>query len=83
MTCKVCKWAQHPPCEKRIPCCDCHDECDSRQCVMKHWTVTVKRIGQPAMTHEFDSAHSLEGIRRDYHLEGRDVEWFNVGSKRL
>jgi hypothetical protein len=50
---------------------------------MKHWSVTVKRIGQPAMTHEFDSAHSLEGIRRDYHLEARDVEWFNVGSKRL
>ena len=32
MSCKVCKWANHPPCEKKIPCCDCHEECESRQC---------------------------------------------------
>lgn len=31
MTCKVCKWANWPPCEKNIPCCDCPDECNSRQ----------------------------------------------------
>lgn len=32
MTCKICKWANHPPCDKRIPCCDCPDECNGRQC---------------------------------------------------
>ena len=33
MTCRVCKWANHPPCPKNIPCCDCAEECNSRQCV--------------------------------------------------
>jgi hypothetical protein len=32
MTCKICKWANHPPCAKNIPCCDCNEECNSRQC---------------------------------------------------
>lgn len=32
MTCKICKWANHPPCDKNIPCCDCNEECNSRQC---------------------------------------------------
>ena len=32
MTCKVCKWANYPPCAKNIPCCDCNEECNSRQC---------------------------------------------------
>lgn len=32
MTCKVCKWANYPPCAKNIPCCDCPDkDCNSRQ----------------------------------------------------
>ena len=33
MKCKVCMWANYPPCEKKIPCCDCQDECNSRQCL--------------------------------------------------
>ena len=82
MTCKVCKWAQHPPCDKRIPCCDCSDECDSRQCVMRHWNVTVKRIGKPAETFEIDSGCGLEHIRKEYNLETRDVERFNIGSEK-
>lgn len=32
MTCKVCKWANYPPCPKNIPCCDCNVACNSRQC---------------------------------------------------
>lgn len=32
MTCKVCKWANWPPCELKIPCCDCPETtCNSRQ----------------------------------------------------
>lgn len=33
MSCQVCLWANHPPCEKHIPCCDCHDDCINRQCL--------------------------------------------------
>lgn len=32
MSCKVCMWANHPPCDRHIPCCDCHEDCESRQC---------------------------------------------------
>lgn len=35
MSCKVCKWANHPPCDKNIPCCDCCENCNSRQCEYK------------------------------------------------
>ena len=42
MTCKICKWANHPPCPKNIPCCDCHDECNSRQCVEEPTKVCSK-----------------------------------------
>lgn len=46
MTCKVCKWAQHPPCPKRIPCCDCDEECNSRQCEKRKSVLSVKDKGQ-------------------------------------
>ena len=36
MSCQVCKWANHPPCSKRIPCCDCTEECNDRPCEYKH-----------------------------------------------
>lgn len=33
MVCKVCQWAEFPPCAKEIPCCECDDVCNSRQCL--------------------------------------------------
>lgn len=50
MKCKVCMWANYPPCEKNIPCCDCQDECNSRQCLFGEgkvdWAEYYKKGGE-------------------------------------
>lgn len=42
MTCKICKWENHPPSPQHILCCDCTDECNSRQCVEPQTKVCSK-----------------------------------------
>lgn len=63
MTCKVCKWANHPPCPKNIPCCDCNKECNSRQCA-EVTTKVCRNCKRELPLADFYPQHSSKDGRR-------------------
>lgn len=63
MTCKICKWANHPPCPKNIPCCDCKEECNSRQCA-EVTTKVCRNCKRELPLTDFYPQHSSKDGRR-------------------
>lgn len=66
MTCKVCKWANHPPCPKNIPCCDCKEECNSRQCANEEpQTKVCTKCGRELPIEDFYQQNDVAGGREN------------------